>query len=205
MAVFLDLDETLVHSICMSRLGWSKTNPYPAKIFTVEKAGTSLSVFLGKSAMVNESRKRLAVRLSNFTRTVLSDHIMCWRPGLKQFLKELSSTGYAINVWTAASRLYADEVVRALGMYRYGLKLTLAAEDYPRGMTKSLRYLQDKRIVNRPLREMVIVDDREEVKRVQPLRAVQIRPFKAAVSITPCAEKRELDRVRGAISLALKM
>ncbi|WWE87267.1 putative NIF/NLI interacting factor [Frog virus 3] len=201
MQVFLDLDETLIHSIPVSRLGWTKSKPYPVKPFTVQDAGTPLSVMMGSSKAVNDGRNRLATRLSLFKRTVLTDHIMCWRPTLRTFLNGLFASGYKINVWTAASKPYALEVVKALNLKSYGMGLLVTAQDYPKGSVKRLKYLTGLDAVKIPLSNTAIVDDREDVKRAQPTRAVHIKPFTASSANTACSESDELKRVTASLAI----
>ncbi|AAS18076.1 unknown [Singapore grouper iridovirus] len=199
MAVFLDLDETLIHSVSVRRLGWVE-EPYPKLDFTVEERGVLSAVLSSGKPRTDSMRKKLSYRLSAYKRTVIPGFIICWRPSVRWFLNNLFLRGYSINVWTAASEEYAKDVVKALGLSRYNLNIVLSASDSVTKSYKRLTLLVSLGVVDYPLKKMVIVDDREDVKAQQPGRCVRIRPFKIPNAFTPCDERAEFGRVLGKIS-----
>ncbi|NP_078678.1 Putative NIF/NLI interacting factor [Lymphocystis disease virus 1] len=155
--IFLDLDETLIHSFHQSKLG---------------VVDLTQGTYCKGTVPPFTKNRYLAVIISKYEWSVIDNYIVCHRPYLDMFL-QIIATRYNINVWTAASAFYATQVVENLNILNLGLLL------YNKHCPKDLRKLKN---LGYSLQNTYIIDDLDEVKNLQYNNCIQIKPFTAASS-----------------------
>lgn len=149
--IVLDLDETLIHGLSMD----------------------------APSELIRRMRNNLEYK-------VMEDqsYIIFLRPGVRKFLTELCAVA-DVSVWTAASQTYGSFIVKLLFDQPYRPCKAFFHRDHcdasksATGHLKNLQWLSEKGApgLYPSHLSMVLVDDRADIMKSNPNRAIVIDPF----------------------------
>ena len=188
LSLVLDLDQTLVHAVKLGELMsdlllpgrmhseaetflvsnfFNNDNPKFIEAFTSRIQFSNSSLMSPMKNMNSEPRQLVVTWLEG------EMYLIKLRPGLRQFLKELSEH-YELHIYTKANRNYLNFLINELDPLGKMFASAVARDDSP-DLDTDLKILD--RVCCRDMKEVIIFDDRLDVWNETPGNVIRAQPY----------------------------